>query len=154
MFKSIIYLLVAMTICIFSLVHFGIMESVYEVFNDIIEYTKGVHAEPDFQTLYFWFYMFLLFNVFLVINMIKAEKRSYKLIDGVLVLFTSYLMYEITTTCEFIIWEQFLAPVIFTVSIVGAGFLWKLRFPNTFTKIAYSLSKQKIHDDMIANEAE
>jgi len=154
MFKSIIYLLVAMTVCIFSLVHFGVMESVYEVYSDIIEYTQGVYAEPNFQFLYFWFYLFLFFNIFLAVNLIKAEKRSHKLIDGTLILFTSYLMYQLTTTCEFIIWGQFLAPVIFAVSIVGTGFLWKLRFPDTFVRIDYYFSNKKISDDIRANEAE
>lgn len=154
MFKSIIYLLVTMTITIFALIHFGVLTDVYHIFDDIYDYTQGVHAEPNYQFLAFYFYLFLLFNVFLVTNLIKGKKRSYKFIDGALVLFTSYLMYQLINECELIIWKEFLSPIIFAVSIVGTGFLWKLRFPDTFTRIDYFFSSKKIHNDMIANEAE
>lgn len=142
MFKSILYLLVVMTIAIFSLIYFGVLKDFYEVFEDIVHYVNGGHMSPDFGFLSFYFYLFLLFIIFLSINLMKTKKTTHKLIDSLLILSISYLMYSLIDNTEFIVWKQFLAPLITVFTILFIGLLWRFRFPDTFDNLIEFFKKE------------
>jgi|GEM_PF-4962628 len=136
------YLVVIMTIAVFSLIYFGVLSNFYDVLEYIMHYINGGTMSPDFGFLSFYFYLFFLFVIFLSVNLVKTNKFAYKALDLSLVFFIFFLMYNLVNNTEFIIWEQFLSPVITILAIMSVGLLWRYRFPETFNKLSEFFKKE------------